>query len=108
MAANEIIQAVNKKSRLGEIPATRIGIGLHAGMVVAGNVGSSQRKQYSITGNAVIIASRIEQLNKEYKSQLLISEEVNNELGKEKKIDDDFVEVVVKGREEPVKILKIV
>jgi class 3 adenylate cyclase len=52
-----------------------VGIGIHAGEVVAGNVGSSLRKQYSITGNVVILASRLEQLNKQFQSQLLISEE---------------------------------
>jgi adenylate cyclase len=43
-----------------------MGIAIHAGEVVAGNVGSSLRKQYSITGNVVILASRIEQLNKQF------------------------------------------
>jgi adenylate cyclase len=52
-----------------------VGIGIHAGEVVTGNVGSSLRKQYSITGNVVILASRLEQLNKQFQSQLLISEE---------------------------------
>ena len=59
---------------------TRIGIGLHYGEAVIGNIGSAIRKQYSITGNVVIMASRIEQLNKRWHSQLIISEEVFNEL----------------------------
>ena len=69
-AAKEIITLVNKKSEEGLIPTTRVGIGLHAGNVVAGNVGTAIRKQYSITGNTVITAARIEQLNKEFESQL--------------------------------------
>lgn len=44
-------------------------------------VGSSLRKQYSITGNVVILASRIEQLNKQFQSQLLMSEEVWKAIG---------------------------
>ena len=51
-------------------------IGLHAGEVVSGNIGSEQRKQYWITGNVVILAARIEQLNEIYDSQLLVSAEV--------------------------------
>ena len=106
-AAKEIIRIVNEKSSKGIIPKTRIGIGLHAGHVVAGNVGTDLRKQYSITGNTVITAARIEQLNKEFKSQLLISEEVYNALDKKNGLDDQFTEVSVKGRKSAIKILKI-
>ncbi|MFC2130878.1 tetratricopeptide repeat protein [Bacteroidota bacterium] len=106
-AATEIIKMVNRKSFSGDIPSTRIGIGLHAGNVVAGNVGTSVRKQYSITGNTVILASRIEQLNKDYDTQLLISKEVydNINFGFE-----NFIELGpsnVKGRENPIIIYKL-
>ena len=56
------------------------GIGLHYDEAIIGNIGSSLRKQYSITGKVVIMASRIEQLNKKYNSQLLISEEVYKQI----------------------------
>ena len=48
----------------GRIPATSSGIGLHAGEAISGNIGSQARQQYSISGNVVILASRIEPLNK--------------------------------------------
>lgn len=106
-SALEIINSLNRKSDNVEIPTTRIGIGLHAGNVVAGNVGTSIRKQYSITGNTVILASRIEQLNKEHNSQLLISEEVLNEIDKSI-INFEFIgPVQVKGKEEPINIYKL-
>jgi len=79
-ASLEIIDQLNSEFNKGNIPETRIGIGLHYDEAVTGNIGSSIRKQYSITGKVVIIASRIEQLNKKYNSQLLISEEVYNHL----------------------------
>ena len=63
-----------------QLPKTKIGIGLHAGEIVTGNVGTSERKQYSITGNTVILASRIEQLNKKFNSEILISKEVLDKL----------------------------
>jgi adenylate cyclase len=75
-AALEIINVLSEKNKNGEIPTTKIGIGLHSGLVIAGNVGTDDRKQYSISGNTVITAARLEQLNKEYKSQLIISKDV--------------------------------
>ena len=106
-AALKIIETVNRKSENNEIPNTRIGIGLHAGNVVAGNVGTSIRKQYSITGNTVILSSRIEQLNKEFNSQLLISEEVYNEIDNQN-IKAEFIgPIQVKGREHPINIYKL-
>ena len=75
--------------------------------MVVGNVGTSVRKQYSITGNTVIIAARIEQLNKEQNSQILISREVYNELEESKDLKEDFIEVYVKGRSKPLQILKV-
>ncbi len=79
-AAQEIIGKISSEYKKGNIPKTRIGIGLHYDEAVTGNIGSSIRKQYSITGKVVIMASRIEQLNKKYNTCLLISEEVYNQL----------------------------
>jgi class 3 adenylate cyclase len=107
-AAVEIVKKVNEKSESGEIPPTRIGIGLHAGNVVTGNVGTSLRKQYSITGNTVILASRIEQLNKRYNSQLLISKEVLHNIRQDNINPESLGSVEVKGREKPIHIYKLV
>jgi adenylate cyclase len=60
----------------GVIPATRLGMGLHTGDIITGNIGNESRKQYSISGSAVIVAFRVEQLNKEIDSEILITEEV--------------------------------
>jgi len=106
-AALEIIQIVNMKTNNKEILPTKIGIGLHAGFVVTGNVGTSLRKQYSITGNTVILSSRIEKLNKKYNSQLLISEEVLNNIKSSNYESESLGEVVVKGREQPISIYKL-
>ena len=59
-ATRELLAAVKALSDSGRIPATSIGIGLHAGEAVSGNIGSQTRQQYSISGNVVILASRIE------------------------------------------------
>lgn len=105
-AAVEIMQMVREKSRTGQIPPTKIGIGMHAGNVVAGNVGTKTRKQYLISGNTVIIASRLEQLNKQYGSSLIISKEVVERLPAAMNLPKVFDQVLVKGRSKPVQIAK--
>ncbi|MFK7904329.1 MAG: adenylate/guanylate cyclase domain-containing protein [Chitinophagales bacterium] len=104
LAAQEIMELVKEKSENGEIPSTKIGIGLHAGHVVTGNVGTKHRKQFSVTGNAVITAARLEQLNKKYGSTMVLSKEVYQNLPEEVQTTVEFNEVVVKGRSKPVEV----
>ncbi len=106
-AALEIVEEVNKRSDTGQIPKTRVGIGLHAGYVVTGNVGTEIRKQYSITGNTVITAARIEQLNKTFQTQLLISHSVFERLDEHVPLENQSIETKIKGRSEPIKIYKV-
>ena len=106
-AALEIIDALNEKNEQRVIPVTRIGVGLHSGLVIAGNVGTDERKQYSVSGNAVITAARIEQLNKEYKSQLLISKEVKDNVDTTNMEPKVMGSVVLKGRGAPIEIWQL-
>lgn len=106
LAAKKILAELKVRCEASIVPKTKIGIGLHAGYVVTGNVGNESRKQYSVTGNPVIIASRVEQLNKEYKTQLIITEEVYKHLEDQPIPRESYLEVNVKGRTEPIKILK--
>jgi adenylate cyclase len=104
-SAIAIINKTDFDSKNGNIASSRIGIGLHYGEAVTGNIGSAMRKQYSITGSVVIIASRIEQLTKQYKPDLLLSEEVYFQLDEEtRKQLSPIGPVLVKGRENPVSI----
>ncbi len=106
-AAKEIVGKVIEKSKSGEIPQTKVGIGLHTGNVVVGNVGTHFRKQYSITGNAVIIAARIEQLNKQYGSQLLVSEDVIRNIDSKEMSYESLGAVQLKGMGKSISIIKI-
>jgi len=105
--ARELLAAVKALSDSGRIPATSIGIGLHAGEAVSGNIGSQARQQYSISGNVVILASRIEQLNKDCGSQLLVSAEVLREAGENDHAAKSLGLVQVKGRDEPIEIYRL-
>jgi len=106
-AAREIIERINDEYNKGNIPKTSIGIGLHYDEAVTGNIGSSLRKQYSITGKVVIMASRIEQLNKKYNTHLLISKEVYDQLDKITQSNFVWLEnTKVKGSEKLVSLYK--
>jgi len=79
-AALEIVYKVRALYKEGTIPETRVGIGIHTGDVITGNIGNEHRKQYSISGSAVIIAFRVEQMNKQFQSELLITDAVKDRI----------------------------
>lgn len=79
-ASLKILNKVSELCKSGVIPETRLGLGLHTGDVITGNIGNESRKQYSISGSAVIIAFRVEQLNKQFESELLITDAVKSRI----------------------------
>jgi adenylate cyclase len=107
-AALDIVEQLETLNGSGRIPPTRIGIGLHAGDAVTGNVGSTLRKEYTIIGDVVNLASRIEQLNKQFGSCLLISEEVRDALDGAAAAALPLGPIQVKGRETPVSVYRLV
>ena len=106
-AAMEIIARVETLNATGKIPPTRIGIGLHMGEVMTGNIGSVERKEYTIIGDVVNMASRIEQATKEFQARLLISETVREGLGVASLTCEDLGLVPLKGQTQPVRVYKV-
>lgn len=105
-AARAMLDSVEALCGKGMIPPTRLGIGINSGSVIAGNVGNAARKFYSLTGKNVIIAARLEQLNKQFKSQLLLSEGTFRRL--DPPPEAEFLgKQVLKGIEEEVGVYRL-
>ena len=73
---HSLLDCVERLNREQAIPPTRIGIGLHLGTALTGNVGGGERKEYTVIGDVVNLAARIEQATKQFNARLLASEAV--------------------------------
>ncbi|WP_424620415.1 adenylate/guanylate cyclase domain-containing protein [Bradyrhizobium sp.] len=105
-AAREMLVAMNSINEASSWPL-RIGIGIHFGEVVAGNIGSPRRKEYTVIGDTVNFAARLEALNKEFNSQLLISAAVRNALGDDGSDAVPLGDVAIRGYDRPMAVWQL-
>jgi adenylate cyclase len=105
-AGREMLTAMDRINKGSSWPL-RIGIGIHFGEVVAGNIGSPRRKEYTVIGDTVNFASRLEALNKDFGSQLLISSAVREALGNDGGDAVALGEVEVRGYEQKVAVFQL-
>jgi adenylate cyclase len=105
--AVEIQDLIRSKERTffkGEASHLAVGIGMHTGPLVAGNLGSERRMDYSVIGDTVNVAARLEAVAKG--GEVIITEHTREYLGKRFKLKE-LEPVKVKGKEKPLHIFSV-
>jgi adenylate cyclase len=97
------LDQLNERWRAIGLPTLRMGIGVHSGEVFVGNVGSRRRVKYTLVGDPVNLASRVEGLNKELGTTILITAETRAMAGEGTETKDHGLHTV-KGRAQPVHV----
>ncbi|CAN5889314.1 adenylate/guanylate cyclase domain-containing protein [soil metagenome] len=106
-AAHGMLEAVGRWNQARPETALRIGIGIHLGEAVTGTVGSPRRKEYTVIGDTVNLAARLEQLTKETGSQLLVSNAVQRATGGAGGATD-LGSLAIRGYDEEVRVWRVV
>ncbi len=81
------LEGLNERRIAREQPPINIGMGLHAGHAISGTIGSDERMEYTVIGNTVNTASRIEASTKAFGADLLISDTVIAKIGEDFKTE---------------------
>ena len=109
-AAMDLISALenfNAERANHALPPIRMGIGVHTGEVIAGNIGTNERMEYTVVGDAVNLASRTEALTTYYRIPLIITDSTYREIRDSGIRTREIDSVQVKGRQRPVVLYEI-
>ena len=99
------LKQLNKELKKEKLPEINIGIGINTGEALVGNMGSEQRFDYSVIGDDVNLASRLESSSKELGSTLVIGEKTKNQTDGFK--FDSLGTIKVKGKTEKIKVFTV-
>jgi hypothetical protein len=109
MKMRDILLALNAERDKDDVgnPMIKIGCGIGTGLVIAGQIGSEKRMEYTVIGDTVNQTNRIEGLNKYFGTDILIAENTWK-LVKHRFITEEMRSVTVKGKEEPLRVFAVV
>ena len=93
----------NREQAAEEMPELRVGFGLATGELVAGNVGSSRKREYTVIGDPVNLAARLQELTPELRTDVLMSAETARRASSVARLRS-LGEIEVRGRAEPVEV----
>ena len=106
LAQQKVLLSLNKKLQEEFDVTIEIGIGIHTGLAVVGEMGSHSRSDYTVIGDSVNLASRLEGLTKYFGVNILISEQTKQQLQESYTIRY-IASVIVKGKNEATKIYAV-
>ena len=106
LAMNAALAELNAERERGGLARIRHGIAIHFGPVIAGNIGTEDRLEYTVIGDTVNVASRIQDACKAVGETLLISDAVRRRLPPDIRVRS-LPEQRVKGRQAPVRIFAV-
>jgi class 3 adenylate cyclase len=115
-AARAVRAALRMRALLGKIngeraveglPPVAIGVGIHTAEVIVGNIGSSRRLEYTVVGDGVNTSSRVQALNKEFGTTILVTEDTHAALGGEFECRP-MPATVLRGKHRPMQCYEVV
>ena len=107
LAAKAASEALNAQFEAERLSPFSVRLGIHSGIAVVGNVGSAERMNYTVLGNSVNLAARLEGLNKEYGTTILVSEAVCERAGHLFRFDP-VASVVAKGMTQETRVYELI
>ena len=100
------LEAINKERVRKKQMTVDMGIGITSGTVISGNIGSERRMDYTVIGDPVNLAARLEGLTKEVKRRILVNERVHAAIHREIPCEA-LGEYAVKGKREKVPVFAV-